>query len=95
MSDQKLKLVILDQSELNKNQKIVFNWLKEEAGSEGSLFRSLYQLYHLNLIREDIIQQDPIGKLKSVRSALRKLTRQEESVLLQALGTWVYEQEGK
>lgn len=80
---------------INKNQYIVLNWLKAAVGTEGSLIRGIHVLYNFNLARDRTIALDKTGKLLSIRTALRQLTRQEEAEVLQMFSQWVLELGGK
>lgn len=78
-------------SELNENQQIVLEWLKQVSGTEGSLTRALYSLYHLNLVRKEYFDNLTIDTKEhqlEVRSALRNLSRKQEAQILAAFAEW-------
>lgn len=77
--------------ELNENQLIVLEWLKQVSGTEGSLTRALYSLYHLNLVRKEYFDNLTIDTKEhqlEVRSALRNLSRKQEAQILAAFAEW-------
>lgn len=77
--------------ELNENQQVVLEWLKQVSGTEGSLTRALYSLYHLNLVRKEYFDNLTIDTKEhqlEVRSALRNLSRKQEAQILAAFAEW-------
>ena len=71
----------LAQPQLNENQQIVFEWLKEEkANSNLTLFDCIYSFIYGN--PEDIVTQ-----------IWSELNAKEEAQVLEAFGKWVQEQE--
>lgn len=90
---EKLKKQIADYdiNTLNENQQIVLEWLKQVSGTEGSLTRALYSLYHLNLVRKEYFDNLTIDTKEhqlEVRSALRNLSRKKEAQILAAFAEW-------
>lgn len=76
---------------LNENQQVVLEWLKQVSGTEGSLTRALYSLYHLNLVRKEYFDNLTIDTKEhqlEVRSALRNLSRKQEAQILAAFAEW-------
>ncbi|BCA86662.1 hypothetical protein EsVE80_21850 [Enterococcus saigonensis] len=71
---------------LTDDQQVVLEWLKGIAGNDGSLIKAVYNLYHLNLARSEIFKGNE--KLAKVRTALRRLTRQQEVEVLAAFAEW-------
>jgi len=76
------KLVeMLKQPQLNENQQVVLEWLKEEkANSNLTLFDCIYSFIYGN--PEDIVTQ-----------IWSELNAKEEAQVLEAFGKWVQEQE--
>lgn len=90
---EKLKRQIADYdlNRFNENQQIVLEWLKQVSGTEGSLTRALYSLYHLNLVRKEYFDNLTIDTKEhqlEVRSALRNLSRKQEAQILAAFAEW-------
>lgn len=71
---------------LTDDQQVVLEWLKGIAGTDGSLIKAVYNLYHLNLARSEIFKGNE--KLAKVRTALRRLTRQQEAEVLAAFANY-------
>ncbi|HIX69276.1 MAG TPA: hypothetical protein IAA27_00930 [Candidatus Enterococcus stercoravium] len=71
---------------LTDDQQVVLEWLKGIAGNDGSLIKAVYNLYHLNLARSEIFKGNE--RLAKVRTALRRLTRQQEVEVLAAFAEW-------
>lgn len=88
---EKIEEVIKPKANLNENQQIVLEWLKQVSGTEGSLTRALYSLYHLNLVRKEYFDNLTIDTKEhqlEVRSALRNLSRKQEAQILAAFAEW-------
>ncbi|MDT2531902.1 hypothetical protein P7D93_18750 [Enterococcus raffinosus] len=90
---EKLKRQIADYdlNRFNENQQVVLEWLKQVSGTEGSLTRALYSLYHLNLVRKEYFDNLTIDSKEhqlEVRSALRNLSRKQEAQILTAFAEW-------
>lgn len=71
--------------ELNENQQIVLNYLKNSSGEEGSLMLAVRSLCNLSIIKIDCKH---LEEIREVKSAFRKLTRKDEEELLQAFAEW-------
>ncbi|WP_422698915.1 hypothetical protein ACOX9P_09165 [Enterococcus durans] len=78
---------------LNDNQKIVFEQLKLNAGSNGSLTKAIHSLYNLLIISSNRIEKDGAEGLLKAKKSLARLTRKQEAEIMQAFSTWVLEQE--
>lgn len=77
----KAKSVIFDQPQLNPNQQIVLEWLKDEKeNSNLTLFDCIYSFIYGNA--EDLVTQ-----------IWTELNEKEEGQVLEAFGKWAQEQE--
>lgn len=81
------------QPQLNDDQKIVFEQLKLNAGSEGSPMRAILSVYSLLYMSSYRLKEDGALESLKVRNAFARLTRKQEAEVIQAFSDWVLEQE--
>ncbi|HHA4396221.1 TPA: hypothetical protein ACYK3B_001186 [Enterococcus faecium] len=80
-------------TQLNDNQKIVFEQLKINAGSKGSLIKAIHSLYNSLSISPVRLEKDGAEELLKARNALARLTRKQAAEVLAAFANWTLEQE--
>lgn len=78
---------ILNQPQLNENQQIVLEWLKESyrQGWGATTIRAIYLLHKENAIEKH--------ESSYIRKAYRKLNTFEEAIVVKLFAEWALEQE--
>ncbi|MGH1636780.1 hypothetical protein ABE949_16350 [Enterococcus avium] len=74
--------------ELNKNQQIVLNQAKINAGTEGSLIKAIHSIYSLNFTPEKAIDNEWAENWIAARKAMCQLSRKEEAEVFAILAEW-------
>lgn len=84
---ERVKGALFDQPQLNDNQQIVLEWLKEcyRQGWGATIIKAIYLLYKENAIVNN-------GS-SYIREAYRKLNTFEEATVVKLFAEWVLEQE--
>lgn len=88
-----VNLQAIEELELNDNQKIVFEQLKINAGSNGSLTKAIHSLYDLLTISSSKLEKDGAEGLLKAKNALARLTRKQAAEVLAAFAQWGLGQE--